>query len=267
MSWIWPQFRRFQKLISPILERVLKYQIIKFWGINHIVVAAYDTYKGVEATPLRLIKEYVDVGSVVIDVGAHYGYFTTRFSELVGSNGQVIALEPNVSSCAVLERRVNRQRLKNVQVLSCAAWSATTNLHLVEDGPLGAMTRVSITTGAEHGETKGRSIDDIVGDLQERRVSFIKIDVEGAELEVLNGALMTLRDLRPTILCEVGSENQTDPEQHVTALFSLIRKTCYECLDVGTKTRLTKEELISSLSRLRYIEVLICPQVKYGSYR
>lgn len=138
----------------------------------------------------RLVKP----GSVMFDVGAHVGYYTLLSSKLVGAQGKVVAFEAMPRNARFLRHHVSRNHCSNVEVIEGA----------VSDGP--GVVRFARGTGtgtgriAESGELEVRtmSLDDVA---KERGLapSFIKIDVEGAEERVLDGAARVLKEARPTI--------------------------------------------------------------------
>ncbi len=264
LLWAQRRFRRVQKLIGPATQSILDSRLFRLRGLNRLILAVYCRYKSLEATPIEQIREFVIEGSIVIDVGAHFGFFTTQFSRLVGTNGMVIAIEPNKSSLGMLAHHLSTRRMTNIQVFSCAAWSSTTRVHLVMDGPLGVTSHIATTPGHQTTTIEGRSIDDIMSVPRPARVSFIKIDVEGAELEVLRGALATLQTDKPTVLCEIGSEYGLDSSRHLSEFFRLLRSINYECCDVKTKLLLSEEEITAALADLRYLDVLLCPSKTIG---
>jgi hypothetical protein len=108
-------------------------------------------------------------------------------------------------------------------------------------------------------KVQGRTLDSIVRESAARRVSFIKIDVEGAEVEVLRGAVEILQRHRPTVLCEIGHESQESSSEGVTNLFEILRLVNYDCRDVTAKRLLKADEVSSAVARLRYVDVLLCP--------
>jgi len=259
MPWIQRRFRTLQKFSGPVLQRLFESSLFEVTVFDRLVVWIYDRYKSLEASPIRFIEKYVVPGTTVIDVGAHYGYFTIRLSLLTGANGLVVAFEPNQKSQAVLQRRISRKQLDNVRLLSAAAWSSSTNIHFVLDGPLGTTSHVSTSDGRESLLVEGRSIDEVVRDNPGMRVSFIKVDVEGSEIEVLCGSQKTLLHHRPVVLCEIGSEYEIVSARHIDALFELLDAVEYECRDVKSKAKLSRVDVSRAMVQVRYLDVLLTP--------
>jgi FkbM family methyltransferase len=150
-------------------------------------------------------------GMVVVDVGAHMGYYTRLCAELVGREGQVLALEPHPENLAVLRRNTWGHRYQNVQISGAAAgeidreaqlhWSAGSTNHSLVSGFTPCVHQSGVTV---------RSLDALLADFGFTRVDFVKIDVEGAEPRVLSGLETTIA-LNPqlTILIECNAKALT----------------------------------------------------------
>jgi FkbM family methyltransferase len=139
--------------------------------------------------------DHVHTGDVVFDVGANAGYFTLLGSRLVGPAGRVVAFEPLPRALELLRRHVALNALENVQIVDAA----------VSDRDGEALFR-------DDSFTMGRLTDD--GDIRVRLVALdplcaagelplpdvLKIDVEGAELDVLEGARGLLTERHPVLV-------------------------------------------------------------------
>lgn len=159
----------------------------------------------------KALQKYVGRGSIFFDIGAHVGGFTIRASRIVGNEGLVIAFEPNFRNYYYLMQNIYINRCRNVIALPLAVHSAT-----------GTILSFNISTRSGHSSITELhkdeilfktyvytiTIDDVVKVLSLTRVNAIKIDVEGAEIEVLKGAKNTLDKYRPTLLIEVHGEKQ-----------------------------------------------------------
>jgi FkbM family methyltransferase len=147
-------------------------------------------------------------GAVFLDIGAHIGYYTLKASPRVGSQGRVIAFEPNPRTVALLGEHVSVNHASNVVVEPIACTDTEQMLTLfdaTDEGNSGASSLSSRNAQSSAGTTvKGRPIDDVVSELGLNRVDLMKIDVEGAELIVLRGAIKTLRRFGPTLVLEVS---------------------------------------------------------------
>ena len=174
-------------------------------------------------------------GAVFLDVGAHIGTFTLKAAREVGPDGKVVAFEPNPETAALLRDNLSANQLENVTVEAIACTDKEQQLMLYAAPIINTGASSLSRANAEYGDStaprpfhvRGRPIDDVVRELNVSRVDAIKIDVEGAELQVLQGAVETLKRFHPKIVIEMVPAQlasfHTTPEE-VTAL---IRSTGY----------------------------------------
>jgi FkbM family methyltransferase len=161
-------------------------------------------------------------GGIVWDVGAHIGFHTMGFSALVGDSGRVVGFEPNSSNRQRLERNLERNvdLAARIKILPCALSDRDGNSSLVisRDIESGASsmsfldgTTPSVDPGVARQWNKVvvpvRSADALVREGTAAAPDIIKIDVEGAELLVLQGAAEIVRTKRPTVIVEAHSAN------------------------------------------------------------
>jgi FkbM family methyltransferase len=165
---------------------------------------------GVEPEQTAVFVETLKSAQVCFDVGASVGYYTLLASRLVGPSGRVVSFEPEPRNVAYLYRHMTLNKVNNVIVVPGACSNRT--------------TIVKFTSGKNPAE--GHIVDSNDGRSQESpcetialsttidaitqhlglHPNLIKIDVEGAELLVLHGAWVTLRDHAPTILLSTHSD-------------------------------------------------------------
>lgn len=156
---------------------------------------------------LNALRQYVRPGDTCVDVGGNLGYYCLLMSSLVGPQGRVITFEPVEENLAVLKENIAVNGIKNVQLVNTALGAQPGTISLIRSEAGSISATPSIRAYAVEGEQS--SIDVPVNTLdaylEEKgwRPAVIKIDVEGAELEVLRGAVNTLRVTRPTVLVEV----------------------------------------------------------------
>lgn len=148
-------------------------------------------------------------GDVFYDIGANAGFFGLIAARLVGPTGHVYAFEPVPRVAATIRRSARLNGLSNITVIQAAVSDGSGDREmLVGDHPGGAV--ISGLGAAEAGSTPLRvrsvSIDDLVGRGEVRPPNFVKIDVEGAETQVLAGMSGAAARHRPVILCEVDAE-------------------------------------------------------------
>ena len=136
----------------------------------------------------KAMFEAIKPGDVIWDVGANVGYYTRKFSDSVGSAGQVFAFEPFPATAARL--RAELTRIETVTVLPVALGAETGTVSMREgDDEFGATSRIVAQAA---GESRVTCVDIATGDsifsqCLAAAPAIIKIDTEGFELDVLNG--------------------------------------------------------------------------------
>jgi len=144
----------------------------------------------------RAFRQFVREGDVVCDIGANVGFFTLLASKLAGAGGTVYAFEPVPRNLHLLRRHVSLNDAQNVTILPVAVSSRSGVAHFA------AAANPAMGGLSESGslEVQTEALDELISLQRIAPPSFLKIDVEGAEVEVLTGAANALRDSVRTIL-------------------------------------------------------------------
>ena len=155
-----------------------------------------------------LYLESVNKGDVVFDVGANCGYFTTLFSKLVTSYGEVHAFEPVPETYSLLFK--NTLKMPNVRLNNLAIGESRGKAVIsydLNDSEKATIVHSS-TSKEKHAEINVISLDDYVEENNIRKIDFVKCDVEGFELNALKGMKKTLAMHLPQISIEVTLKNK-----------------------------------------------------------
>lgn len=130
-------------------------------------------------------------GWTVVDAGAHIGWYTLIASKKVGSQGKVLAIEPEPRNFSVVCKNIHDNKLTNVIPLKIALSDKDDYEQLaISPSPAGH----SIMSNSNRKIiVKTRKIDSLLKELNIEKIDLFKIDVEGAELKVLKGARNTLK--------------------------------------------------------------------------
>jgi FkbM family methyltransferase len=155
----------------------------------------------------EFIRPYINAGASVIDVGAHIGSFTIPMCEWVGSLGHVFAFEPLPELFECLRCNVIKSGYKNAWLYEKALGDQNGKVPFLRNREnYGACSMVGNVIG--HSEPKFETIEVQCERLDQiqylPRVHFIKIDVEGAELDVLRGAQELITTDRPVLFIETN---------------------------------------------------------------
>jgi len=171
-------------------------------------------YGNWEPEVVEAIVREVEPGGFVLDIGAHIGFYSLLLSKKVGPHGRVVAFEPFPANFDVLEENLRLNQCKQVLAVKKAVMDCSCELKVsVPAGePLPGVFSVVGSEGADQVLIEAVSLDDFLS-TNGLPVAFIKIDVEGAEEQVLRGAKKTLASFHPTVLLEVH-HGPFPPEQH-----------------------------------------------------
>jgi FkbM family methyltransferase len=159
----------------------------------------------------------LDKGMNFLDVGAHIGKYAIRAAVMVGDNGTVIAVEPDKRNFELLVKNIALNNLRNCMPLRIAAYSSNGEITLFR-GPSCAEHSISEDFGKGSYKVRARVLDDVLKELGIARVDLIKIDVEGAELEVLRGLEETLRKESPRLIIEVLKRDEANIVRYLNNL-------------------------------------------------
>ena len=163
-------------------------------------------------------------GAVVYDIGANVGYYSLMAAVLTGSEGHVYAFEPLPRNLAYLNKHVALNKLEDKITVLDVAVSANNGEAAFD---LGAST--SMGHLAESGEIKVRQVrlDDLLTSGEIQPPDYMKIDVEGAEAEVLAGARTILEKYHPILFLDTHNREA----HHATVALLIEMNYELQCLD------------------------------------
>lgn len=192
----------------------LALQVIKPLGRARLWVDLSDQVIGVpilrdgyEPEVIALALSLVAPGDVAVDVGAHIGYFTMRLADTVGEAGHVYAFEPVARNADLLARSIVESHFEGRVTLTRAAVAEASGHATLRVGRDTLNTGGAFLGGAPPGDDGLATVSVPTVRLDDagvrRPVRLIKMDVEGAEPRVVQGASAILRDDRPCVVSEV----------------------------------------------------------------
>lgn len=198
--------------------------------------AAVDEYvymhKNWEPHIATAILAHLDEGSVFIDAGANIGYFSLLAASRIGQTGKVVAFEPIQRLVEQIETSIALNDFTTIDVRNMALGATKSELVLaIVPGNVGGS---SLVKHNESGITETVSVvplDDAIPDLD--RVDVIKIDVEGYEYELLQGAQRVITTHHPVIVIEFSPNlYATRIPAHGSAILEFMRKHGYTIYDL-----------------------------------
>ena len=153
-----------------------------------------------------LVKGLLGPGEAFADVGANTGYYSLLAAARVGAGGHVYAIEPHPIVAGLLQANAERNGLRQLSVLPVAVGrgSGQIELHLPRRQPSGSATVLpgEAPAGCDQVLVPLTTLDEVLHE-ETRPLRALKIDVEGVELGVLEGAEQTLERHQPVVICAV----------------------------------------------------------------
>jgi FkbM family methyltransferase len=178
-------------------------------GVRYVLVDYESLYiissLKFESEVIRHLR--VGEGEVFVDVGAHIGKYALKIAKTV-RNSLVVAVEPNPKNFEALRRGVELNGLGNVIALNVAAWHRKEKVKLFLRTSGGHSLKKERDMGLGYVIVQAEPLDDVLERIGVRHVDWMKIDVEGAENEVLQGLRRTIERCRPKIIFESWDAEQ-----------------------------------------------------------
>ena len=161
-----------------------------------------------EPVSTQIINSKLKKGMTCLDIGANIGYYVLLESKCVGSEGNIIAIEPSPINFECLKKNITSLKIENVQAYNIAAGEkdGTINFLIYEGAGNSCMV---IPEGQESRwpgkliEVHVRKMDSFLLELGINKIDFLRMDVEGYENNVLEGLTQILKYSKPIIHIEV----------------------------------------------------------------
>jgi FkbM family methyltransferase len=264
--------RRLQKVVDifgvrPLAQKVFRYCYAKSYAGAGLASAVQNGREwllvpevalrgeSAEFETVEWLRRVVKAGDTVIDVGANVGQMTLEMALLVGPYGKVIAVEPGPGNLQILRRHVDANGFSDRVTVVAAACCEThggsiefkffgTSPNVVGSGHSLVLERAPMSeheTEVVVSKVSSVSLDGLCAGLG-IRPSVIKIDVEGAELRVLEGARQTLRSARPALRIGFHPFAFRDLAATGRALISLLQDCGYETGSISGPEQLELKE-------------------------
>jgi len=165
----------------------------KLWNVTSGIKFISGEY---EPEKTEAIVDLINPADVAFDLGAHVGYFTVLMSDCVGPGGKVVSFEPRDINFEFLQQHVRINHCDNVETMNVGVGDRT--------GAARLETRMGTGRGyvSPDGNTDVRMVvlDELIQSGEVPVPQFLKIDVEGFEMEVLEGAKWLIETHRPKMV-------------------------------------------------------------------
>ena len=168
----------------------------------------------------------VKKGDVVIDAGANCGHLSIYFSKLAGNQGKIFAFEPDKFNILRIEENIklNNDLTSNIKIEDVLLWDEDKLVDFYEAGTVGS-SAVWMPDNDKCVKKEAVKIDTWVKKNNINKLDFIKMDIEGAEIEALDGCIETLKNLKPNFA--IASYHYVNGEQTYVKLEKFFKENNY----------------------------------------
>jgi len=215
-------------------------------------ISHYGTYEELES---KIMEEKIEMGNIVVDVGANIGLHTLNMARIVGNTGQVFAFEPDPSNFEILKKNVKINNYKNIILEQKAVGDKHGRTTLYQSDHPGKHRIFPQTEQAKSQvQVELTNLDNYFDSDMIDKINFIKIDVEGLEFSVLKGMKNILKNSKKIkILFEFMPENTIEVGFTPIELLNYLTSNDFKlyCMDNKTKKLLhvsNNEEIVKLCS-------------------
>ncbi len=222
-SWI--DFGTRLRWKSPLADRLIRRVARTFRNRDNVIGRGFgqglrfntgDSHVGyvfgtTETDVQVALKSLVQPGMIIYDIGANVGFHAVCIARAVGKEGKVFCFEALPDNARKLEHNVALNGFTNIEVIVTALGNSDgeASFWLSEEPTWGKLVSVGTEPGRQSGQVnvKIRRLDGLIEEYNLPPPQLIKIDVEGAEIDVFEGARQTLKRYRPILVIEAHGTN------------------------------------------------------------
>jgi FkbM family methyltransferase len=217
---------------------------------------------------VHISKHHLLEDATIFDVGANIGV-TAALLATASPRGRLFAFEPGARTYPYLLATIEANKLANCHTEQIGLGTSSGEVDFLSDARSGAFSHMAldgVSLGGSNGRVKIKTVDEVVSELKLTRLDLIKIDVEGFELDVLQGAQSTLARLMPQVFLEFnvftliayGGQNPRHVLERLKRTFPHVY-----CFDGGVLHEITNEASVlafihKNLIERRCLEDLFC---------
>lgn len=214
----------------------------------------YSVFKNKQdAFEIELLKKYIKPGDTVLDIGANIGFYATILSDIVGEKGKIHCFEPDTTNFNHLKKTTSSY--KNIIINNKAVGPKTEKLKIYTSKELNVDHRTYKPEEYDkESEIDAVSIDDY---LKGEKVDFIKMDIQGFEMEAIKGMKETLKNNpKAKMISEFWPYGLRKAGSSVTDYYKLLQ-------DLNFKIELLKNEKLETLKPETVLEMEALPEENY----
>ena len=225
------------------------------YSIFKKVNEADNYYFDNEVTEQLLVRNFVKPGMVVFDVGSNVGDYSVLFSKIVGAKGKVYSFEATESTYNKLKQRIIQEKCRNVSAFHNAVYSENKQIEFNEFpedysvwNSIGTPKMLNPDGSGEYVPiiktevVDAISLDSFCQQHNIEKIDYLKIDVEGAEWDVLQGASELLKNKTVEFIqFEISQKMLEGLNRNAKSTFEILNKNGYECHKISPNGEIGEE--------------------------
>ena len=195
-------------ILDEILKTInCKYGQVSYFKNDQVIGKSLEFYGEWAQIEVDFLGQFIQKNDTVIDIGAFIGTFSLAFAEMVGPGGKVFSYEPNNISYQVLLNNIDQNNHTNIFPSKIALSNENIKIyhddkHIINEKNPGEFSISNFVTSTGNDNKKNQIIISTLDNFKFYQCNLIKVDVEGMELNVLEGAKQTIVNHQPIIFIE-----------------------------------------------------------------
>lgn len=185
-------------------------------------------------------------GAVMVDVGSNIGYVLLKMAQIGGTNSKVYGFEPDPVNYQACATNVKLNAFKNISLLNIGLGSEEQELYLgvhTVSNRGGNRVVAEVDMAIDSARIQVVKLDEFVSEHRIEKIDLIKIDVEGYELHVLQGAAHTLQTSKPILFIELDDTNLKAQGHSSKELVKFVKELGYEAYHAENGNVITTDQL------------------------
>lgn len=240
----------YQSLLSHLKPRIVTTEGSKMIldPQDSLLLSIYPNFEPGET---EIVKKFVKKGMTVVDAGANIGYFTLLMARLVGRSGKVHAFEPGRENVELLKKNIALNSRENVIVndMALSDKAGELNFYISASNPQDHRIIKDLREKRKSYKVKSITLNDY---FKNSKVDFIKMDIQGAELLALEGAMKIIARCKPLLIIEYWPYGIVQLGRKPDELFAILEKMKYKIMLInqsnGKLESINKKNLLAKSS-------------------
>lgn len=219
--------------VVHMYAKILPRQLVNRNGINYALdlnqLVDFGTFiGGWEPATIKFLNKSIMQGDTVIEVGANVGAHTLLIGNLIGNNGRIYAFEPTDFASRKLEKNISlNPSLTNITVRNELVTNGESDLPKLDIRSSWTVDGKNAPEYTHLRNLKSISIDEFSGEVSLKNLMLIKIDVDGYDYKVLQGAKSTIAQFLPIVFCELCEYTLNEQGDSIKDIYHLLSAMGY----------------------------------------